>query len=60
MKTLHIEVEVDEYGNITYRDHTADKMTMTDRCTPLDVGLEIAGLVLKSMGALSKDANTSI
>jgi len=60
MKALHIEVEVDEWGNITYRDHTADRCTQTDRCTPLDVALEIAGCVLKSMGALTDDADKSI
>jgi len=42
------------------RDHTADRCTQTDRCTPLDVALEIAGCVLKSMGALTDDADKSI
>ena len=60
MKAIHIEVEVGEWGNITYRDHTADMCRQTDRCTPLDVGLAVAGFVLQSMDALTEDADKSI
>lgn len=60
MKKIHVEMEVDEWGNITYRDHTADTCRQTDRCTPMGVGLAVAWFVLGCMGALSPDADKSI
>jgi len=56
MKALRIEVEVDEWGNYTYRDHTADRCHMSGRDSPLEVALDITGQILESMGALSEDA----
>lgn len=56
MKVLHIEIEVDEWGNYTYRDHTADRCRMSGRDTPLDLAMELTGCLLDSMNALSENA----
>lgn len=59
MKTLHIEVEIDEWGNYTYRDHTADTCHMSGRDTPVDCSLAVCGHLLESFGALTEAATKS-
>jgi len=60
MKPMKIEIEVTDYGSITYTDHVGDTTFFTRGDTPLGVSLRISELIFKSLGIVTPEADESL